>query len=143
MDCNTCIDLILVIIAVFSAILSVYTVHQSKVQYLEGQKPIISTTLLVNEIYLRLLVINNGKDIATDVTLSDFKIEGNGVHDCSNNEFKDIVFDLYPEERVCRKISIYSGNLKFTPNPIVSFVIIYNHNGNRISQERRVALFLE
>lgn len=137
------INLIMMVVAIFSAILSVYALHQSKLQYSEGQKPIISTVLLASDNQLKLLVINNGKDVAVDVQLSNFEIEGNGRFGCDENEFKDVIFNLYPEDRVCRVIAFYVPTMDFIPNPIVHFQLSYYHNNNHFSQERKVALCLE
>lgn len=143
LDSDTLINLIMMAIALFSAILSIYALHQSRLQYEEGQKPVISTILIVSDNHLKLLVVNHGKDLASNVKLSDFEIEDNGRFDCRDNEFESIVFDLYPEERVCRAISLYVPNMSYVPNPTVSFQLTYCHNGIQISQKRKVALCLE
>lgn len=143
MNSDTLINLVMMMIALFSAILSIYALHQSKLQYNEGQKPVISAILLVKGDWLKLLIINNGKDVAVNVKVSDFEIEGNGSYNCDDNEFENLTFDLYPEERVCRVVALYAPNLCFIPNPTVSFLLTYNHNNIQICQKRKVALCLE
>ena len=140
---DTVINFIMMIIAIVSMSMTFYALHQSKKQYEQEQKPLLSAILLIRGDFIKIMIINNGKDVANKITLTDFKIEGNGNQDNIHNEFESLVFDLYPEERVCRSIAVYAPSLSLESNPVVHFIIHYLHNETQIIQERTIALCLD
>ena len=138
------ISAISALIAALSTVAAFRSNHQNKKQYLESIQPQLSMSLVEFNSQLYLRIKNTGKTAAKNVVLSIKTIKNNGYADKLDLDLLfSSSFELYPEETVQGKVSVYGRDISHTSFPSVEIDVSYKCDvDNRKYQYARTVTFL-
>lgn len=106
--------------------LALWQNHQTQMQYLESQEPLLSMELIEEDSILYLAMENTGGVEAKDIKIKVSNILNNG----ENNRLDldglfDMVFELYPKEKVKGRLAYSGENIATEIFPQISIKVSY------------------
>lgn len=111
---------------------SIYFSHQTRVQYIDSLRPMLSFEL--NEIkgILFLTVANTGQSYAEEITLSFKTINNNGEEkDFDLDKIFKSNFTLYPNEKITGSIASSGANIATETAPAIQIKVAYTKGNTK------------
>jgi hypothetical protein len=143
-DATTIATVISAIVAGLALLASIIFNHQTRKQYFESLKPLLSMSLFENGGFIFLSVKNTGLTEARNI-----KIEFDRMMDSGDRNSFDIspVFEkelqLFPEEMIQGPIALYGGNMCGLPAPSIYVKITYIYAKKKKARYERQVSFTQ
>lgn len=115
--------------------LALWQNHQIQEQHIESQEPLLSMNLIDENSILYLVIENTGGIEAKDIDIKVVEICNNGDNGLFLDGLFDVIFELYPKEKVKGRIAVSGANTAMEIFPQIKLKVSYTRPDLRRRKE--------